>query len=44
MWTAGALGLAGGGGYYVIALMGGFLTVVILAMLHRFERRLPDTE
>jgi putative Mg2+ transporter-C (MgtC) family protein len=44
MWTAGALGLASGGGYYVIALMGGFLTVVILALLHRFERRLLDTK
>jgi uncharacterized membrane protein YhiD involved in acid resistance len=44
MWTAGALGLASGGGYYVIALMGGILTLTILALLHRLERRLLDTK
>jgi putative Mg2+ transporter-C (MgtC) family protein len=44
MWTAGALGLASGGGYYMIALMGGILTVIILAVLRRLERRLLDTK
>ena len=44
MWTAGALGLASGGGYYVVALMGGVLTLIILALLHRIERRFLDTK
>lgn len=44
MWTAGALGLASGGGYYLIALLGGALTVIILALLHWFERKLLETK
>lgn len=44
MWTAGALGLASGGGYYMIALMGGILTIIILTLLRWFERRLFDTK
>jgi putative Mg2+ transporter-C (MgtC) family protein len=43
MWLAGALGLACGAGFYTIAIMGGVLTVFILAVIRYVELRfLPD--
>jgi putative Mg2+ transporter-C (MgtC) family protein len=40
MWMAGALGVACGAGYYVLALIATFLTVLILAALQRLDARL----
>lgn len=43
MWLAGALGLACGAGFYTIAMMGGLLTLFILAVIRYIENRfLPD--
>jgi putative Mg2+ transporter-C (MgtC) family protein len=42
MWMAGALGVACGAGYYVLALIATALTVVILAALKRMEQALSD--
>jgi uncharacterized membrane protein YhiD involved in acid resistance len=37
MWMAGALGVACGAGYYVLAIISTLLTVVILTVLNRIE-------
>lgn len=37
MWLAGAIGLACGLGYWKIALLGAFLTVIVLVVLYRVE-------
>jgi len=37
MWMAGALGVASGAGYYVIAALATGLTFAILALVHRLE-------
>jgi len=42
MWMAGALGVACGAGYYVLALIATTLTVLILAALTRMEGWLAD--
>jgi len=39
MWTAGALGMACGGGFYAIAALGTLFAFVILATLRRLEKR-----
>jgi putative Mg2+ transporter-C (MgtC) family protein len=41
MWMAGALGVACGAGYFVLALMAGALTVLILTVLNRIELGAP---
>lgn len=43
IWLAGAIGLACGGGYYVIAGITAALAVVILAALGLLERKEEDT-
>jgi putative Mg2+ transporter-C (MgtC) family protein len=42
MWLAGALGMACGLGYYTIALIGGVLTILILAIVLYLEDRFID--
>jgi putative Mg2+ transporter-C (MgtC) family protein len=42
MWLAGALGMACGLGYYTIALIGGVLTIMILAIVLYLEDRYID--
>jgi putative Mg2+ transporter-C (MgtC) family protein len=42
MWLAGALGMACGLGYYTIALIGGVLTILILAIVLYLEDRYID--
>jgi putative Mg2+ transporter-C (MgtC) family protein len=44
MWLAGAIGVACGGGYYVLAVMATLLAAFILAVLRRFEHRLGTKE
>jgi putative Mg2+ transporter-C (MgtC) family protein len=44
MWLAGAIGVACGGGYYVVAVMATLLAAFILAVLRRFEHRLGTKE
>ncbi|PZN32039.1 MAG: magnesium transporter MgtC [Proteobacteria bacterium] len=39
MWFAGALGVACGGGYYTLALIGALFTLVIVIVLGWLERR-----
>ena len=40
MWLAGALGLACGGGFYTIAVIGTLLALVVLYLLGKLEARL----
>jgi putative Mg2+ transporter-C (MgtC) family protein len=40
MWLAGALGLACGGGFYTIAIIGTLLALVVLYLLGKLEARL----
>ena len=40
MWLAGALGVACGAGYYILALVGAVLAVVILTLLGAVEARI----
>lgn len=39
LWLSGALGMACGKGFYLLALLGAFLTLVILALVRFIERR-----
>jgi putative Mg2+ transporter-C (MgtC) family protein len=41
IWLAGAIGLASGGGYYLIAVITLALALVTLTALGRLERRMP---
>ncbi|WP_340120070.1 MgtC/SapB family protein [Pelagibius sp. 7325] len=40
MWLAGAIGLACGGGFYIIAVIGTLLALVVLYLLGKVEARL----
>jgi putative Mg2+ transporter-C (MgtC) family protein len=43
MWLAGAIGVACGAGFYTLAVLGALFSVIIITLLHRFERRyLPN--
>jgi putative Mg2+ transporter-C (MgtC) family protein len=42
MWLAGALGLASGAGYYVVAVIACILSVIVLNVLARVEKRFLD--
>lgn len=42
MWLAGALGLACGGGYYLIAIVGAILAIIILVGLKFLQRHYMD--
>lgn len=44
IWLAGALGLACGAGFYIIALFGGILGVAIVVAVKRFEQHLLETK
>jgi len=45
MWLVGAVGLACGGGFYAIALLGTFLALLVLIILGKLEARFwPDDE
>lgn len=44
MWLAGALGVACGAGYYVLAIIGTALAAIILTGLHKLEIYLKDDE
>lgn len=44
MWLAGAVGLACGGGFYVIALIGTLLALVVLVVLGKVETWLPSSD
>ncbi|MEQ9812734.1 MAG: MgtC/SapB family protein [Azospirillaceae bacterium] len=43
IWLVGALGVACGGGYYLIALAGGVLAFLILTVLGFVERKLAES-
>ena len=46
LWVAAAIGMAAGSGFYITAIGGGVLTLIILVLLRRFEQRLdfkPDS-
>jgi putative Mg2+ transporter-C (MgtC) family protein len=40
MWLAGAIGVACGAGYFILAIIAAFLAIVILSLLKRLERGL----
>lgn len=42
MWLAGSIGLACGGGYYLIAFIALIMAVVILTVIRMIESRLPN--
>lgn len=45
MWLAGAIGVACGAGFYTLAVFGVLFSIVIITLLHRFERRyLPEED
>lgn len=44
LWVAAAIGMAAGAGFYVIAVGGGILTLIILVVLRRLEERLDLKE
>ncbi|GAB4394285.1 MAG: MgtC/SapB family protein [Kiloniellaceae bacterium] len=44
MWLAGAVGLACGGGFYVIAVMGTVLALVVLFILGKLEARIAPSD
>lgn len=44
IWMAGAIGVACGAGYYVIALLGAVLSSLIIVLLRRFERHVLNTK
>ena len=44
MWLAGAVGLACGGGFYIIAVMGTALALVVLFLLGKLEARVNPQE
>lgn len=44
MWLAGAVGLACGGGFYVIAVMGTALALAVLFVLGKIEDRVVTTD
>ncbi len=44
MWLAGAVGLACGGGFYIIAVMGTALALVVLFLLGKLEARISPQE
>lgn len=44
MWLAGAVGLACGGGFYAIAVMGTVLALLVLYILGKVEARFIDTQ
>jgi putative Mg2+ transporter-C (MgtC) family protein len=47
LWVAAAIGMAAGAGFYITAVGGGVLTLIILVVLRRLQKRMDfksDTE
>ncbi|MET0534552.1 MAG: MgtC/SapB family protein [Steroidobacter sp.] len=44
MWLAGALGVACGAGYYVLAAMGTIFALIVLVLLAKLQARLSDKQ
>lgn len=44
MWLSGAVGLACGSGFYVLALLGTGLSLIVLIPIRYFERHLPKKD
>jgi uncharacterized membrane protein YhiD involved in acid resistance len=44
MWMAGALGVASGAGYYMLATLGAIFALVVLTLLGALERRLEQVK
>ena len=42
LWTSACIGLAIGSGYYEVAILGTFSIVIIMVVLHSFDRRLTN--
>lgn len=43
MWLAGAIGVACGAGFYLLATLGAIFSVIVITLLHGFEKRfMPD--
>jgi putative Mg2+ transporter-C (MgtC) family protein len=44
IWLSGAVGVACGSGFYMIATMGTAMALIIIVLLRRFERHVLDTK